>query len=148
MTEEEQVAFLAGPRTATLTSIGRDGYPHSTAMWYAVLEDRIHFATYASSQKVRNLAANPKMSVLVDDGDRYENLRGVLIQGDAELVQDPELAGDVMVEMSYRYWGLDAGAATEDTLAVVRARGAKRVVIRIRPRRIASWDHTKLGGTY
>ncbi|MCC7075703.1 MAG: TIGR03618 family F420-dependent PPOX class oxidoreductase [Acidimicrobiia bacterium] len=148
MTQEEQAAFLAAPRTAALTTHGSNGYPHTTAMWYAVIDGLVHFATYAKSQKIRNLEVDPRLSVLVDDGDSYETLRGVLIQGDADLVRDPALAGDVMVAMSGRYWGLDVGAAPADALAVVRERGAKRVVIRVRPVHIATWDHAKLAGVY
>lgn len=148
MSDDEIAEFVKLPHTATLVTIDPDGYPHATAMWYAVLDGLIAFATYKASQKVRNLERDPKTTVLVEDGDDYSNLRGVMIQGIAELITDADLAGDVMVAMSERYWGLDTGAASEDALAEVRRRGVKRTVVRIKPERIRSWDHNKLGGTY
>jgi PPOX class probable F420-dependent enzyme len=148
MTDAEQADFLDAARTAALSVIGPDGYPHTTGMWYAVIDGILHFATYAKSQKVRNLERNPKCAVLVEDGDRYENLRGVMIQGDAEIVYDPEFAGDVMVAMTEGYWKIDVSTADAATLQTIRDRAKKRAVIKIHPRRVASWDHRKLGGTY
>jgi PPOX class probable F420-dependent enzyme len=148
MTDDEIAAFLDLNHPASLTSIGADGYPHTTAMWFAVLDGRFHFATYAKSQKIVNFARNPKGSVLVEDGDSYDQLRGVLVQGDAELIRDPGLAGDVMVAMTARYAGLDFGAAPAEVEEQVRAKGAKRTVIRIDPVRTVTWDHRKLAGVY
>lgn len=148
MTDDEIATFLSANHPASLTSIGPDGYPHTTAMWFAVIDDRFHFATYAKSQKVVNYERNPKASVLVEDGDAYNELRGVLVQGDAELIRDPELAGDVMVAMTARYAGLDFGAAPAEVEEQVREKAAKRTVIRIDPVRTVTWDHRKLGGVY
>ena len=40
--------------------------------------------------------------------------------------------------------GADPGAMRD----ALRAQARKRVAMRIRPDRIVSWDHRKLGGTY
>lgn len=148
MTPQEQTEFLNGAHAASLTSIGPDGYPHTTGMWYAVIDGMLHFATYRKSQKVRNFQRNQKASALIQTGDQYENLRGLLVQGDAEILQDPELAGDVMLMLSERYVGLNAGLVGPNVVQQIRERGAKRAVVRIRPVRITSWDHTKLSGGY
>jgi hypothetical protein len=74
----------------------------------------------------------------------YEQLKGVSIQGQAEIVDDPDDVlhyGEAVYE---RYWG-----PLNDTVREgVQAMGAKRVVIVVKPEKILSWDHSKLGGAY
>ena len=148
MTESERRAFLATARVATLTSIGADGYPHSVAMWYVDDGDDLVFATYRRSQKIKNLERNPRAAALVEDGTAYGELRGVAVAADAELVRDPVVAGDVMVGLAERYAGFDRSAAAPEAIELIRARGLKRVVIRLHPVQITTWDHAKLGGAY
>lgn len=148
MTDAERDAFLGEAHNASLTTIGRDGYPHTTAMWYGLLDGVIHFATYAKSQKVVNARRNPKISVLAEDGRSYAELRGVLVQADAEVVDDPDLAAEVMFDMTARYEGVDVRALGDAAMDAVRQRAAKRAVLRVVPVHVTSWDHAKLAGTY
>jgi PPOX class probable F420-dependent enzyme len=146
MTEEEQAAFLREGHTLQVASIGPRGYPHQVAMWYALVDGKVHFTTYAKSQKVLNLRRNPKISVMIESGEKYNELRGLVIEGDAEVIEgDVELAGRVALASSARRPdALPTGPIPAQTLRAV----AKRVVIRVNPVRVYSWDHRKLGGTY
>jgi PPOX class probable F420-dependent enzyme len=113
-------------------------------MWYGMHDGEIAFWTYGKSQKVVNLRRDPRLSVLVATGDRYETLKGVSISGRAEIVDDPEEVlryGEAVYE---RYWGPINDAARDG----VRAMGAKRVVIVVKPEKTLSWDHGRLGGAY
>ena len=146
MTEEEQAAFLREGHTLEVASIGPRGYPHLAAMWYALIDGKVHFTTYARSQKVQNLRRNPRISVMLETGTRYSELRGLVIEGDADIIEDDmDLAARVaMMAPSRRPAELPAGPPSERTLRTV----AKRAVIRVNPVRIYSWDHRKLGGAY
>jgi PPOX class probable F420-dependent enzyme len=146
MSEEEQAAFLREGRTLQVASIGPRGYPHQVAMWYALIDGKVHFTTYARSQKVENLRRNPKISVMIEAGTPYNELRGLVIEGDAAIVEgDAELAARVMMMSgSRRPAEPPAGPPSEQTLRAV----AKRVVVRVDPVRVYSWDHRKLGGVY
>jgi len=148
MSETERAEFLAAAHNASLTTIGSDGYPHTTAMWYGLLDGTIHFATYAKSQKILNARRNPKISVLLEDGNAYAELRGVMIQGDAAIIDDPDLAAEVMFDMTARYEGVDVRVLGPDAQDAVRQRAAKRAVLKVVPVRVMSWDHRKLGGIY
>lgn len=148
MTDAERDAFLAEANNASLTTIGRDGYPHTTAMWYGLLDGVIHFATYAKSQKILNARRNPKISVLAEAGRSYAELRGVMIQADAEIVDDAGLAAEVMFDMTARYEGVDVRALGDAAMDAVRQRAAKRAVLRVVPVRVMTWDHAKLAGVY
>lgn len=146
MTEEEAAAFLREGHTLQVASIGPHGYPHQVAMWYALIDDKIHFTTYARSQKVENLRRNPQLSVMLETGTPYNELRGLVIEGDAEIIEgDINLAARVaMISASRRPGEPPAGPPSEQALRSV----AKRAVIRVNPVHVYSWDHRKLGGAY
>ena len=144
MSDEQIREFLEQGRDLQVASINADGTPHLVTMWYAMRDGEVAFWTYAKSQKIINLQRDPRLSVLVATGERYEQLKGVSIAGEAEIVDDPDEVlryGEAVYE---RYWG-----PLDDTVrAGVRAMGAKRVVIRVKPEKTLSWDHSKLGGAY
>jgi PPOX class probable F420-dependent enzyme len=146
LTEEEQAAFLREGHTLEVASIGPDGYPHQVAMWYALIDGKIHFTTYSKSQKVLNLRRNPKISVMLEAGVKYNELRGMVIEGDADIIEgDVQLAARVAMMSGSRHPDVEpAGPPSEQTLRTV----AKRVVVRVNPVNVYSWDHTKLGGVY
>jgi PPOX class probable F420-dependent enzyme len=145
MTDEEAQAFLEAGRDLQVASINPDGTPHLVTMWYAVLDGEPAFWTYAKSQKIVNLRRDPRLTVLVATGERYEELRGVSIAGRAELVDDRDAVQRYGETVYQRYWGpIDDDAVREG----VRAMGAKRVVVVVKPEKIVSWDHSKLGGAY
>jgi PPOX class probable F420-dependent enzyme len=145
MTDEEAQAFLEAGRDLQVASINPDGTPHLVTMWYAVLDGEPAFWTYAKSQKIVNLRRDPRLTVLVATGERYEELRGVSIAGRAELVDDRHAVQRYGETVYQRYWGpINDDAVREG----VRAMGAKRVVVVVKPEKIVSWDHSKLGGVY
>jgi general stress protein 26 len=144
MTAEEQTAFLAGSKTLILSTIDGQGYPHSIAMWFSIIEALVHMTTFRKAQKVLNIRRNPKVSLLAESGTHYSELRGLMIRGRAELIEDAELCTEILTDIQSLYYG-SADASVRDLL---RAQAAKRVAIRVRPERIASWDHSKLGGVY
>ena len=143
MTPEEIRAFLEQRRIATIATIGPNGQPHLVAMWYGILGDKLYFETKAKSQKAVNLRRDPRISVSVEAGDTYDQLRGVELEGTATLIDD--LGSD-------EYWaaGIDIferyqGPYTEEMRPFVEAMMNKRVVVRIEPQRTRTWDHRKLG---
>ncbi|MGH9049008.1 MAG: pyridoxamine 5'-phosphate oxidase family protein [Acidimicrobiia bacterium] len=145
MTDDEIRTFLEDGRDLQVASINADGTPHLVTMWYAVRDGRLAFWTYAKSQKIVNLRRDPRLTVLVATGDRYEELRGVSISGHAELVEERDEIVSYGEAVYERYWGpLDNDAVREG----VRAMGSKRVVVVVKPGKVVSWDHSKLGGAY
>jgi PPOX class probable F420-dependent enzyme len=141
LSDEEIEQFLAGSRSMTLATVSPDGQPHLVAMWFALLDGQICFETKAKSQKAVNLRRNPAVSCLVEDGVVYEDLRGVAIEGVAQVSEDSDLLWQIGVNMFERYYGpYDDGLAS-----IVEAMLNKRVAVTVTPQRIRSWDHRKLG---
>lgn len=141
MTEPEVSDFLHHSRVATLASLGPQGTPHLVAMWYAVLGGEIWFETKAKSQKVVNLRRDDRITALVEAGDTYDQLRGVSIEGRAQIVEDHDVLFDVCRDVWERY----TGPYTEEMRPAVEQMMYKRVAVRVVPQRVRSWDHRKLG---
>jgi PPOX class probable F420-dependent enzyme len=146
MTPEEQQAFLASRKTITLSTIDSRGYPHSVAMWYVMEGNDVLMTTFAKSQKAVNVRRNPKVAVMAESGETYETLKGVLIRGKAEVIPDLERCVDVLVRVNEKMMGMALAPAAVDMLR--KGQATKRVVIRVTPEHVSSWDHSKLGGVY
>ena len=148
MTEAERMAFFRSKKTIIIISNGVGGYPHPMPMWYIVDDDgSVRMSTFRKSQKVKNVQRDPKVSLLSEDGEEYAELRGVHISAICEVVDDLRAVQDTMVDIT----GGEAAAsqeAREGMYKVIEATAAKRVMLRITPEKIVSWDHRKLGGTY
>lgn len=151
MTEDEISAFLDGQKTIILSTNGPDGRPHVVPMWFVVLDGYVHTWTFTRSQKIKNLERDPRATLLVEDGESYEQLRGVMMQADADLIRDEGEIQEMGWALAVRYAGgqvptdPDARAGLD---AFVKDQATKRTAVRYRPVEITSWDHHKLGGTY
>jgi PPOX class probable F420-dependent enzyme len=141
MTEAEVTRFIVEGRTATMATNGPDGVPHLVAMWYGVLDGKIWFETKAKSQKAQNLRRDNRISAMIEDGLTYDALRGISIEGTAEIIDDPDTIWKVGVDVWERY----NGPYTEEMKPFVEVMLHKRVVVRVDPERVRSWDHRKLG---
>ena len=88
MSEAEMWDFIEGQKSAQVATINRDGSPHLTTLWFAILDGKLVLETFSKSQKVVNLVRDPRIAVLLESGETYEQLRGVSINATAELVTD------------------------------------------------------------
>jgi PPOX class probable F420-dependent enzyme len=145
MTDAEIEAFTDQERTLQVASINSDGTPHLVAMWFARCDGNLAFWTYGKSQKVLNVQRDPRLTVMLESGDKYEELKGVTIYGRARIIDELEDVLQFGEAVYERYWGpIDSDLVREG----VRTMGAKRVVIVVEPDKVVSWDHSKLGGAY
>jgi PPOX class probable F420-dependent enzyme len=139
MTEDEIAAFLAEPHLCRIGTVGPGATVHLVAMNYGFLDGAPAFWTYKKAQKTKNLERDPTISMLVDTGWKYSELKGVSLQGRGELVHDEDAVLALADSMADRY-GLFPGDA--------RASAPKRAVVRVVADKTLSWDHAKLGGSY
>jgi PPOX class probable F420-dependent enzyme len=141
MTDEEIDAFLHERRPMTMCTLNHDGSIHAVAMWYGFVDGSIAIETKAKAQKAVNLRRDTRMTLLFEDGDYYEELRGVELVGHAEIVDDPEAMWELGVNLFERYYG----TYTEDLRPFVETMLNKRIVAKLNVERTVSWDHRKLG---
>jgi PPOX class probable F420-dependent enzyme len=142
MTDDEITEFIEHSRTATMATLSASGKPHLVAMWYAVLDGEIWFETKAKSQKAVNLRRDPTITVMIEDGRTYSTLRGVSIDGRAEIVDADE---DLLHRVGVSVWERYTGPYTDEMKPFVEQMMHNRIAVRVVPTRLRSWDHRKLG---
>ena len=148
LSDAEVRAFLDNSKTLIIVSNGKDGYPHPMPMWFYVdAEGCLYCTTFSKSQKVINWRRDPHASLLVESGEEYAQLKGVVIYARAEIIDDLDTAIDTLVNINTRGTTVDPAQRQALTAAVSKT-ASKRVVIKFHPERYVSWDHSKLGGRY
>ncbi len=149
LSDEEVRKFLDQSRTLILCSNGKDGVPHPMPMWFVPDDDgTLLMTTFRKSQKVKNLIRDPRVSLLVESGEHYADLKGVVLYGRVEIDPDTEHVLDVLERVGPRYGTGGGGGDRQAVRGMLRGQAQKRVVLRLRPERVVSWDHAKLGGVY
>ena len=138
-TRDEQDAFLRENPKCALATVDKEGFPHVVAMGFYVEDGAFYMTSYAKAQKVVNIRRNPKIGLMVETGNGYAELRGVMVRGTCEIIDDVDMVRQVM---NHRRNAPESGRRG----ALDSAR--KRVVLKITPHKITSWDHRKLGGGY
>ncbi|GAA2213266.1 PPOX class F420-dependent oxidoreductase [Nonomuraea monospora] len=141
MSDDEVTAFLEGSRKLQLATINADGTPHLVTMFYGLDEGRIAFWTYAKAQKTRNLGRDPRVSCLVEAGEDYGELRGVLVYGKAVRVDDRDRVISIGLAIARR---MTPGVSDDLLLPYVEKTGRKRVAYVVERTKVVSWDHRRL----
>lgn len=140
MTDAERDDFLDAERTCRVATIGADG-PHATPLWFLWDGAALWLYSIVRSQRWADLQRDPRISVVVDAGRDYAELRGVEITGRAEIVGEIPRTGEPNeilrpVEHAYaqRYF---AGAPQ-------LGHDGRHAWLRVAPGKITTWDFRKL----
>ena len=135
LSPEEQAAFFRERKKCALATIDKDGFPHVVAMNYFAKDGAFYMTSYGKAQKVVNVRRNPRVALMMETGDSYGELRGVMIRGRCEILEEESAVKAAFASRT----NVQPGAV---------ASAPKRVVLKIVPEKVISWDHTKLGGKY
>jgi PPOX class probable F420-dependent enzyme len=142
MTDDEIAEFIASTDKVQVATIGPDGAPHLSTLFYVVQDGKVAFWTYASSQKIKNLQRDPRITLLIEDGEDYFELRGVTVHGKAELVTEQDeirKIGTAVAAVMAK--GIDLGDFGRQQ---VERQVTKRYGVVVTPTKVASWDHRKM----
>jgi PPOX class probable F420-dependent enzyme len=118
--------------TAVLATIGADGRPQLSAVWFLADGDEIKVSLNTSRQKVKNLRANPAVNLFILNS--AAPTRYLEIRGDAELTDDPDYSFAERVGQKY---GAD--------LRGFDGENSHRVVVTLRPVRVNAVDMLATG---
>jgi PPOX class probable F420-dependent enzyme len=108
---------------ATLATVGWDGYPQVSEVWFLAEGDQVAMSLNTARQKVKNLEAAPACTVLLLD--LQNPYRYLEIRGTAVVTPDED-----------RAFALKVGAKYDADLSEHDAPGDRRVVVRIVPARV------------
>ena len=151
MTDEELEAFFDEVSVLQVATIGPDGAPHLAPMWFVVDEGRLVFRSFSKSQKIVNLRRDRRLTVLLETGNAYDELRGAMLKGSARLIDDPKYVLGIYGKLAAKYpmVGPSPAVLSGDELEAAFGRfAAKNTAVIVEPESVASWDHRKLGGAY
>ena len=144
LSRDEAWAVLASSHTGIFTSLKADGTPITLPVWFAVLDEHIYIDAVATTKKVARIRRNPRVSFLVESGQRWRELRGVHLTGHARIVDDPELAERFRTVLGEKYAGFsgDRDAMPEESRGHYER---EHLVIEIEPdERILSYDNARI----
>ena len=83
--------FMQSMRVMRVATVDSDGVPHNVPVCPVLDKDRIYFGTERKARKIRNIKANPRVTVVLDEyTEAWDYLRGVMIQGKARIVTAAE----------------------------------------------------------
>lgn len=143
MTADEINAFLSERKICRVGTIKGSGQPHVTALFFAWDGQSIWLYSITGSQRWKNLINDPRVSILVDSGEEYFELRGVEMSGEVEQVGEIPRVGE-------KADGLEGLEAVEKIYAEKYNKSdemtydGKHAWLRLTPKKIVSWDFTKL----
>jgi len=103
---QKELEFLKKQQVGRLATVSRDQSPHVTPLCYATDGERLYLNTAYDSKKAKNIRENPKVSFVVDEFIGWENYRGVIVNGKAELVVRGKLhqTGRDFIYKKYPKW--------------------------------------------
>ncbi|WP_326692218.1 MULTISPECIES: pyridoxamine 5'-phosphate oxidase family protein [unclassified Streptomyces] len=140
MTPEERDAFLLAQRTCRVATVGRDGAPHVGALWFCWDGRSLWLYSVTRSRRWAQLRRDPRVAVVVDDGEDYGELCGVELSGTVEFVGEAPRAGEPCPELAeperlftVKYFGLDH-----------MPHDGRHAWLRLTPESLVSWDFRKL----
>ena len=142
MSADEVDAHLRAGRICRIATHDSGGWPHVVPVAYVILDGAIAFWSDAESRKVVNLRRDSRVTCIVDEGTEMSDLRGVMIRGRAEVIDDratsERVAGLFLDKVPEEYRDL-ARPGLVDLIDV-------RIVVVVRPSDVVSWDHRKVDG--
>ena len=139
MTADEVDAYLRDARTCRVGTVGADGAPHVSALWFVWDGAALWLNSLVKSQRWVNVLRSPRVSVLVDGGDEFMELHGVEVMGEAEVVGEvPRTSAPD--PRSPR----PSGCSARSTPAVAFVADGRHAWLRVVPDKIVTWDFRKI----
>ncbi|MFF9482890.1 pyridoxamine 5'-phosphate oxidase family protein [Streptomyces sp. NPDC014733] len=139
MTDERDV-FLTAQRTCRVATVSGDGTPHVGALWFAWDGTSLWLYSLTRSKRWRQLRNDPRLSVVIDDGEAYGELRGIELSGRAVFVGEAPRTGRPCPELdaperlfASKYFGMES-----------MPHDGRHAWLRLIPDSVVSWDFRKM----
>ena len=142
MSEDELDALLGTERTCRMASSSADGRLHNTPLWFVWHDGAIWISSIVRSRRWSDLRERPSVSVVVDAGTDYTELRGAELIGDVEVIGEIPRTGHEDPQLE----PVEAAYAAKYANGEFEHDG-RHAWLRLRPRTIVSWDFRKLADT-
>lgn len=149
LTDAERDQILEREWNMRIATISPSGRINMTPLWFVWHNGNVW--TYCRGKKVDNLRTNANCTVLVDCAERFLELQGIMIQGQAHILEDaaaedadPDMA-KVRELMGRKYHGGHGeDASGEPTPNTASARGKSWRWVKVVPTHVITWDNNKI----
>jgi len=132
--DEKKIKLLEESKIINLATINKNGLPHLVPMWFILdANNEINFTSYHKSQKIINLKRDKRIVIMLESGTQYEELHGLVMEGEAEISTDKELVITIMNQITEKY-------KTKRDQQDIARQANKRVNVKIKVKKIISWD--------
>ena len=140
LTDSELDDFLRTERTCRLGTVGRDGTPHVTPLWFVWDGSAIWLNSIVKSQRWTDVMRTPDVSVLVDAGVDFMELVGVELKGRVRKVGEVPRAGEPLSELDEPERLFANKYAGTDQMHY----DGRHAWLQFTPAKIISWDFRKM----
>lgn len=141
---DEAWSVIESAHTGIFTTLRADGTPISLPVWFAVLDRRIYVRGPAPARRHARVRRDPRVSFLVESGERWSELRAVHLTGGAAIVDDAELLGRVAEALDQKYSSYRTPRSSMPDAARRHYEASKSVIEIVPDERILSWDNSRL----
>jgi nitroimidazol reductase NimA-like FMN-containing flavoprotein (pyridoxamine 5'-phosphate oxidase superfamily) len=141
MTADEMDTFLNTERTCRVATVGADG-PHVSPLWFVWESGALWLYSLNRSLRWKEIAADPRVSIVIDAGHDYFELRGVEIAGTAAVVGEVPRTGEPADELV----AVERGFARKYLGSEELYYDGKHAWLKITPLKVTSWNFRKIGG--
>ncbi|MET8977194.1 pyridoxamine 5'-phosphate oxidase family protein [Streptomyces sp. NPDC004539] len=141
MTPGELDEFLDTQRTCRVATVSTDGTPHVSALWFLWDGTSLWLYSVVRSKRWTHLTRDPRVAVVVDTGEEYDQLRGVELSGTVEFVGEIPRTGELRAELD----AVETRFARKNFRVEAMPHDGRHAWIRLTPEKVVSWDFRKLG---
>ncbi|QNP73949.1 pyridoxamine 5'-phosphate oxidase family protein [Streptomyces roseirectus] len=141
MTPGELDEFLDTQRTCRVATVSADGTPHVSALWFLWDGTSLWLYSVVRSKRWTDLRRDPRVAVVVDTGEEYDQLRGVELSGTVDFVGEIPRTGELRAELD----AVETRFARKNFHMDSMPHDGRHAWIRLTPQKVVSWDFRKLG---
>ncbi len=140
--KKERWSFIENQKTMNLSTVDIERNPHVVPLWYIAdkKQEKIYFSTPQDTQKVRHIQNNSNVSISIEEGTEYLNLKCVLIDGKAGKIEDEQKIKDLEKMWCQKYFNQNQKPGYMEKLY----QGRRWIWLEIKPKKWTSWDNTKI----
>ncbi|MES5823958.1 pyridoxamine 5'-phosphate oxidase family protein [Streptomyces sp. RG80] len=140
MTPGELDEFLTSQRTCRVATVSTGGAPHVSTLWFAWDGTSLWLYSVVKSKRWTDLRRDPRVAIVVDTGEEYDELRGVELSGAVEFVGEAPRVGELYAELDVP----ETLFARKNFRLDEMPHDGRHAWMRLTPDKIVSWDFRKL----
>ncbi|MDA0272340.1 MAG: pyridoxamine 5'-phosphate oxidase family protein [Proteobacteria bacterium] len=145
--DEELGHFLNDGHTLILATIRKSGEPFLTPIWYVYDDGALYIRTPARSAKIQHIKRDPRVCCMLEQGDKWVDLKAAVLPCHAEIVDDAELCNSINRMFSKKYADFTPNLKSTPK-ATSKHYSQSTATVKLMPRRadVRSWFNRKIKG--